>query len=139
MTSDENIRRKVLLYWISLEDRLYLFRCCFPLALAVATISASGLTSGLGWCVAAIALDTGTLFWRRTVKRNIANVDTEKTWLEAGIFHVAAVGTYTAAGFVWVLDAPHNFVIAAIVFGTMPLIVPTRPLCATPITRRAGS
>ncbi|HEX7776615.1 MAG TPA: ATP-binding protein [Parvibaculum sp.] len=117
MTSDENIRRKVLLYWISLEDRLYLFRCCFPVALAVATVSASGLTSGLGWCIAAIALDTGTLFWRRTVKRNIANVDTDKTWLEAGIFHVGAVGTYTAAGFVWVLDAPHNFVIAAIVFG----------------------
>jgi signal transduction histidine kinase len=117
MTSDENIRRKVLLYWISLEDRLYLFRCCFPIALAVATISASGLTSGLGWCVAAIALDTGTLFWRRTVKRDIDNVDPDKTWLEAGIFHVAAVGTYTAAGFVWVLDAPRNFVIAAIVFG----------------------
>ncbi len=117
MTSEEHIGRKVLLYWISMEDRLYLFRCCFPVALAVTTISASGISSGLGWLVAAVALDTGTLFWRRTVKRHIVNIDTDRCWRDAGLFHVAAVATYTIAGFNWVLGAPAHFVVTAIVFG----------------------
>lgn len=117
MTSEEHIRRKVLLYWISMEDRLYLFRCSFPLALAVTTVTANGITSGLGWFFAAIALDTGTLFWRRKIKKNIINVDTERCWRDAGIFHVAAVGTYTIAGFNWVIGAPEHFVVTAIVLG----------------------
>jgi len=117
MTSEEHIRRKVLLYWISMEDRLYLFRCSFPLALAVTTMAASGLTSGVGWFIAAVALDTGTLIWRRAVKRNIVDVDTERCWREAGLFHVAAVATYTIAGYNWVLAEPKNFVVTAIVFG----------------------
>ncbi|MGB5948141.1 MAG: ATP-binding protein [Parvibaculum sp.] len=117
MTSEEHIRRKVLLYWISMEDRLYLFRCCFPLALAVTTASASGLTSGIGWLFAAIAIDTGTLFWRRSIRRRIVDVDTEKCWRDAGIFHVAAVATYTIAGFNWVLGEPDQFVVTAIVLG----------------------
>lgn len=117
MTSEEHIRRKVLLYWISMEDRLYLFRCCFPLALAVTTISASGLTSGVAWLFAAVAIDTGTLFWRRTVKHRIVEVDTERCWRDAGIFHVAAVATYTIAGLNWVIGAPNQFVVTAIVLG----------------------
>lgn len=117
MNSEEIIRRKVLLHWISMEDRLYLFRCCFPVALAVATVSASGAWSGLGWFVAAMALDTGTFLWRRAVKYNIGRVNIDRCWREAGIFHIAAVATYTAAGFVWTLGAPHNFVVAAVVFG----------------------
>ncbi|MEN6541892.1 ATP-binding protein [Parvibaculum sp.] len=117
MTSEEHIRRKVLLYWISLEDRLYLFRCSFPLALAVTTMAASGLTSGVGWFIAAIALDTGTLIWRRKVKQSIVDIDTERCWRDAGLFHVASVATYTIAGYNWVLAEPHNFVVTAIVFG----------------------
>lgn len=117
MNSEEHIRRKVLLYWISMEDRLYLFRCSFPLALAITTVSVNGITSGLGWFLAALALDTGTLIWRRTVRQNIVDVDTERCWREAGLFHVAAVATYTIAGYNWVIGAPQNFVVTAIVFG----------------------
>jgi len=117
MTSEEHIRRRVLLYWISMEDRLYLFRCSFPLALAVTTMAASGLTSGVGWFIAAIALDTGTLIWRRKVKKNIVDIDTERCWRDAGLFHVAAVATYTIAGYNWILAEPRNFVVTAIVFG----------------------
>ena len=117
MNSEEHIRRKVLLYWISMEDRLYLFRCSFPLALAVTTISATGITSGIGLFFAALALDTGTLAWRRNVRKNIVGVDTERCWREAGIFHVAAVATYTIAGYNWVLGAPIDFVVTAVVFG----------------------
>ncbi len=115
--SQEHIRRKVLLYWISMEDRLYLFRCSFPLALALTTLHANGVTSALGWFFSALALDTGTLIWRRNVKKNIGSIDTERCWQDAGLFHVAAVGTYTIAGFNWVLGAPHNYVVTAIVFG----------------------
>tara|TARA_R110002110_G_scaffold74036_3_gene195984 strand:+ start:1839 stop:3221 length:1383 start_codon:yes stop_codon:yes gene_type:complete len=115
--SQEHIRRKVLLYWISMEDRLYLFRCSFPLALALTTLHANGVTSALGWFFSALALDTGTLIWRRNVKKNIVNIDTERCWQDAGLFHVAAVATYTIAGFNWVLGAPHSYVVTAIVFG----------------------
>lgn len=115
--SQEHIRRKVLLYWISMEDRLYLFRCSFPLALALTTLHANGITSALGWFFSALALDTGTLIWRRNVKKNIGSIDTERCWQDAGLFHVAAVATYTIAGFNWVLGAPENYVVTAIVFG----------------------
>lgn len=115
--SQEHIRRKVLLYWISMEDRLYLFRCCFPLALALTTFHASGMTSAIGWFISAVALDTGTFLWRRNVKKNIARINTEVCWTDAGLFHVAAVATYTIAGFNWVLGAPNNYVVTAIVFG----------------------
>ena len=115
--SQEHIRRKVLLYWISMEDRLYLFRCSFPLALALTTFHANGITGALGWFFSALALDTGALIWRRNVKKNIINVDTERCWQDAGLFHVAAVATYTIAGFNWVLGAPHDYVVTAIVFG----------------------
>jgi signal transduction histidine kinase len=57
------------------------------------------------------------MLWRRSVKKNIVDVDTEKTWSEAGLFHVAAVSIYTIAGYNWVLGAPENFVVTAIVFG----------------------
>lgn len=115
--SQESICRKVLLYWISMEDRLYLFRCSFPLALALTTLHANGATSALGWFLAALALDTGTFIWRRNVKKNIAQIDTERCWDDAGLFHVAAVGTYTLAGYNWVIGAPANYVVTAIVFG----------------------
>lgn len=100
-----------------MEDRLYLFRCSFPLALALTTMSANGFSNGLGWFLAAAALDTGTLIWRRSVKKQIADIDTEKCWSEAGLFHVAAVGTYTIAGYNWVLAEPTSFVVTAVVFG----------------------
>lgn len=115
--SEENIRRKVLLYWISMEDRLYLFRCSFPLALALTTLHANGVTSALGWFFSALALDTGTWIWRRNVKKNIVSINTERCWDDAGLFHVAAVATYTIAGFNWVLGAPLSYVVTAIVFG----------------------
>ena len=115
--SQEHIKRKVLLYWISMEDRLYLFRCCFPLALALTTFHANGMTSAIGWFISAVALDTGTFLWRRNVRKNIARIDTEVCWNDAGLFHVAAVATYTIAGFNWVLGAPNNYVVTAIVFG----------------------
>ncbi|MGV8996508.1 MAG: sensor histidine kinase [Parvibaculaceae bacterium] len=115
--SQEHIRRKVLLYWISMEDRLYLFRCSFPLALALMTLAANGLSSAIGWFFSAIALDTGTMIWRRNIKKNIMAVDIERCWQDAGFFHVAAVATYTIAGFNWVLSSPVNYVVTAIVFG----------------------
>ncbi|MES1991948.1 MAG: ATP-binding protein [Pseudomonadota bacterium] len=115
--SQEHIRRKVLLYWISMEDRLYLFRCSFPLALALTTLVANGLSSAIGWFLSAIVLDTGTLIWRRNVKKHIMSVDIERCWQDAGLFHVAAVTIYTIAGFNWVLSSPSNYVVTAIVFG----------------------
>ena len=115
--SQEHIRRKVLLYWISMEDRLYLFRCCFPLALALTTLHANGLTGAIGWFLSAVALDTGTFIWRRNVKNHIAEIDVDGCWNDAALFHVAAVGIYTIAGYNWVLGAPENYVVTAIVFG----------------------
>ncbi len=115
--SQEHIRRKVLFYWISMEDRLYLFRCSFPLALALTTLVANGLSSAIGWFLSAIVLDTGTLIWRRNVKKHIMSVDIERCWQDAGLFHVAAVTIYTIAGFNWVLSSPSNYVVTAIVFG----------------------
>jgi signal transduction histidine kinase len=57
------------------------------------------------------------MIWRRSVKRHIVDVDTEKCWSEAALFHVAAVATYTIAGYNWVLGAQESFVVTAIVFG----------------------
>lgn len=100
-----------------MEDRLYFFRCAFPIALAVTTIGANGVAIGICWFLVAIAIDTGTLIWRRSVKKNIADADPERCWRNAGFLHVAAVATYTIAGFNWVLGAPLHFVISAIVLG----------------------
>ena len=117
LESQEHIRRKVLLYWISMEDRLYLFRCFFPLALALTTFHANGMIGAIGWFLSAVALDTGTFIWRRNVKKNIADIDVDVCWDDAAFFHVAAVGIYTIAGFNWVLGAPSNYVVTAVVFG----------------------
>ena len=117
LESQEHIRRKVLLYWISMEDRLYLFRCCFPLALALITLRANGMSGAVGWFISAIALDTGTFLWRRNVKKNIAEIDVDGCWNDAAFFQVAAVGIYTIAGYNWTLGAPENYVVTTIVFG----------------------